>query len=232
MQQVGFPAEVLEGMQADQKQYLIDQGVVGYVGTEKKEFKFDKDGVLVEQVNNDGGLAPEGTISTSDLSLSITTSNLTMQSDKKRRFTITMNWEWKNAGTVKLTDKLGMAYNSDFDADPYTNGGYTCNHYGKYVWSGNHWWLSDCGGRPSDLSYGGVGWNVDIKMDYYDYGWTSMNIIAKTANTNWDRSTSLLGKYAHNTSPTGALGLNIGPLTLNVNGLTWDEATVPKAIWY
>lgn len=238
LQSIGFPKEELEVMPFDQKQHLVNQGVIKYITKETKEYYYDGNGTLVEK-DSDGDITIEGTIPTTDLSLTITTSQLTTQSDGKKRFTVTNNWNWSSSVGLNgdtyynLTDKLALSYSSDFEADPYTNGGYTCSHYGQHFFSGNSYWLSDCGGRTSELSYGGVGWNVDIQGDYRDYGWASMNVIAKKSNTNWTNSTSFLGKYGHDTSFSGAIGLTIGPLSLSLSsGSSWDEAAVSKVIWY
>jgi hypothetical protein len=209
-----------------------------YIGKETRKYYYDDNGALVEK-GTDGDVTTEGTIAAVDLSLTITTSQLETKSDGKKRFTVTNNWNWSSSVGLNgdtyfnLTDKLGLSYSSDFEADPYTNGGYTCSHYGQHVYSGNSYWLSACEGRTSELSYGGVGWNVDIQGDYRDYGWASMNVIAKKAFTNWTNSTSFLGKYGHDTSLSGGIGLTIGPLSLSLSsGSSWDEAAVSKVIWY
>ncbi|WP_157721895.1 hypothetical protein [Tumebacillus avium] len=236
LQALGFPFAELASMPYDMKEHLINQGVVKYIGTEKREFYYDFDGTLREK--DPSGTGIEGTIDLTDLSLVITTSQLATMNSKKR-FTVTQKWEWSNTvglnGDTYLNyvDKIGLSYSNDFDSDPYTNGGYACSHSGQHFFSGNHYWLSDCGGRPSDISYGGVGWNVDIRGDYRDYGWSAMNVVAKNTS-DWNTSTRFLTKYAHDTSTSGVgVGLNIGFFSLNFTGNgSWDEGSAQKTIWY
>lgn len=234
LQSVGFPDDELANMQLDQKQYLVDQGVVKYLGTDKKEFYYNGTGVLVEKDSE--GVSIQGTIPSTDLSLSITTSQLATKSDGKKRFTITQNWSWySSVGDTyyNLVDKIRLSHSSDFDSDPYTNGGYQCSHSGQSTSNGINYWLDDCGGRTSEIAYGGAGWNVDIRDGYRDYGRSAMNVIAKKANTNWDNNTSFHSKYAHDTSIGGTIGLTIGPLVLSFgSSSSFDEAMVQKAIWY
>lgn len=235
LRSVGFPDAQLANMQVDQKQHLIDQGVVKYLGTNRTEFYYHDNGVLVEKDTEDD-VSIQGTIPTTDLSLSITTSQLTTKSDGKKRFTITQNWSWSSSvgdTYYNLVDKVGLSYSSDFDADPYTNGGYQCSHSGRSTSNLINYWLDDCGGRTSDLSYGGAGWNVDIRDGYRDYGWSAMNVIAKKANTNGDNYTYFLTKYAHDTSIGGTIGLTIGSLVLSFgSSSSYDDAMAQKAIWY
>lgn len=239
LKKAGYSDEILQEMDFDLKQHLVDQGVVKYLGTEKKEFFFDEQGKLKEKKSSStGDVTTLGTISKTSLSLYIDTAQLATYSGKKR-FTITERWGWtKDAGfrgdtQYNLVDKIGLSYSSKFDADPYTNGAYKCSHSGQYVWSGNYFYLDSCGGRPSELSYGGAGWNVDVRVDYRDYGWASMNIIAKNANTGGNYYGQFLTKYAHDTSLPYGLGLSIGPVSLSISSSGgWDEAAASKYIWY
>lgn len=239
LKKAGYTDDVLAEMQTDLKEHLISQGVEKYLGTEKKEFNLDEHGMLKEKAKENGDVtASSGTISDTSLTLYIDRAELASSSGK-RRFTITNRWTWSKSVGINgdtyynLTDKIGMAYSDKFNADPLTNGGYQCSHSGQEVATGVNKYFDSCGGRPSTIDYGGAGWNVDIHANYRDYGWSSMNIIAKTAYTGGKYYSSVNTKYAHDTTLNGSLGLTIGPLSLAFSSTGgWDEASDSLAFYY
>ncbi|MFC4768130.1 hypothetical protein [Effusibacillus consociatus] len=86
----GYSQELLAEFPKEQKQAIVDAGATCN-SVEKKSFRYNESTGELEEVKP-GEITPEGTISTSDLDISITTASLSNQ-DGYDRYLIQLNWK-------------------------------------------------------------------------------------------------------------------------------------------
>ncbi|WP_146250307.1 hypothetical protein [Paenibacillus flagellatus] len=223
LRQKGYPQEILDILSYNDKQDLISNGVVKFEGSSTKEYYYNDQGNLVQK----GELSTLGTIPTTDLSLVTLYSGLDPAPDGTKRYRITTNFRWKNKPQIRDDDKIGLAYNEYFTTDPITNGNYYCSH--NTVLNGQYYQhVSNCGGRPSDISNSGAGWTIELTPTYLDAGTVSMNIKAKEAATG-NKTAVALGKYGHNKAAGSQLQINFVLGSITFTGSFDDAAS--QASW-
>jgi len=221
LKELGATDEYIEIITLEQKLDIINSNPESF-SVERTDFQVDSNGQIQEIKKGD--IKARGTITPSDLSLFNGKSDLGYI-DGKKTYRIYVNWEWYKATVFNYTDKIALSYNDQFQTRVSNNGRYQCAAYSTNT-NTNKTETTNCGGRPSEISFGGAGWNHDVKFGagWRNSGYAQMDIETKSSN-NPSGSLIVLSKYLHKTGFSGALGVNIKYVSISVEtGSGYDEA--------
>jgi hypothetical protein len=225
LNKAGFPQSIIDGYPLEIKRDWVESGVAKFDGQVSTYYKRNEKTKELEEVaqidTSDGIITPQGTIPSSDLVIRITKA-----STGSKSWTVQNEIEWLNGDWfMSDEDTLTTAWNSKLRA--YANT-FSCR---AFSWRNDRKWGEDstaCGGQPYDISQAGVAW----KIDFWNMMSTTNQYKAYTTQIVYvgDGSSygtgSIYSKYAHDTSSSYSIGVNIGfgSITYSSSG-SFDQAS-------
>ncbi|MFZ5596619.1 MAG: hypothetical protein ACOY31_06365 [Bacillota bacterium] len=225
----GYPQDVLNLLDSEQKQMLVDKKATYITHIIKRDN-------LTDDVNSKSDVSAT---SLSNFTQSIVVSDLADSPNGRMRYALTYNWNWNYDPYYTLTDKFGMAWSDDFDIESaaWRYIAYGSDGIGNYAtknWTGS--------GMSQSQAATGAGWNYDIVdsfmqnnrlyLTYRHQGRGYVEISKWSNKSGNNEQASVVGKYFHQQmSPQATFTFSKTPSISITPTTSYDASSSASQLW-